>query len=59
MAALFQDLLNRRKEVGDGDLGRLLRDLQWRPKKTPCVAEPVIGPGYIGAEPIATHVAKN
>jgi hypothetical protein len=30
MAALFQDLLNRREEVGDGELGRTLRDLQHR-----------------------------
>jgi hypothetical protein len=28
MARLFEDLLMRREEVGDGELGRLLRDLQ-------------------------------
>jgi hypothetical protein len=35
MAALFQDLLNRREEVGDGELGRTLRDLQHRHFKPP------------------------
>jgi hypothetical protein len=30
IAALFEDLLMRRDEVGDGELGRTLRDLQYR-----------------------------
>jgi hypothetical protein len=30
MAALFQGLLHRRNEMGDGELGRTLRDLQRR-----------------------------
>jgi hypothetical protein len=30
MAALFEALLNYREQVGDGELGRLLRDLQHR-----------------------------
>jgi hypothetical protein len=30
MAQLLEDLLNRRDEIGEGELGRLLRDLQRR-----------------------------
>ena len=53
MAALFQDLLNRREEVGDGELGRLLRDLQCQPEKTPCVAEvPSSGLATSGRNPL-------
>jgi hypothetical protein len=38
MARLFEDLL-RREEVGDGELGRLLRDLQGRYFKPPAIDE--------------------
>jgi hypothetical protein len=30
MARLFEELLNRREEIGEGELGRTLRDLQRR-----------------------------
>jgi len=39
MAALFQDLLNHREEIGDGELGRTLRDLQHRYFQPPTVNE--------------------
>jgi hypothetical protein len=39
MARLFEDLLNRREEVGDGELGRMLRDLQRRYFQPPSDAE--------------------
>jgi hypothetical protein len=35
LAALFEDLLMRRESVGDGELGRTLRDLQHRHFKPP------------------------
>jgi hypothetical protein len=38
MAALFQDLIMRRDEVGDGELGRVLRDLQRKHSKPPDVS---------------------
>jgi hypothetical protein len=38
MAALFQDLIMRRDEVGDGELGRVLRDLQRKHFKPPDVS---------------------
>ena len=41
MAALCQDLLNRRAEVGDGELGRTLRYLQHRYFAPPAVDERV------------------
>jgi hypothetical protein len=40
MAALFEALLNYREQVGDGELGRLLRDLQRRHFTPPADAEP-------------------
>jgi hypothetical protein len=39
MAALFEALLNYREQVGDGELGRLLRDLQHRHFTPPAVDE--------------------
>jgi hypothetical protein len=39
MARLFEDLLNRREEIGEGELGRLLRDLQRRYFQPPSVDE--------------------
>jgi hypothetical protein len=30
MASLFELLINRREEIGEGELGRTLRDLQHR-----------------------------
>jgi hypothetical protein len=47
MAALFETLLNYREQVGDGELGRLLRDLQ-RQHFTPPADEPS-GSGNFGA----------
>jgi hypothetical protein len=35
MAALFEELLGRRAEIGDGELGRLLRDLHHRHFRPP------------------------
>jgi hypothetical protein len=39
MAALFQDLIMRRDEVGDGELGRTLRDLQRKHFRPPSDGE--------------------
>jgi hypothetical protein len=39
LAALFEDLLMRGDEIGDGELGRTLRDLQRRYFQPPTVDE--------------------
>jgi hypothetical protein len=47
MAALLEDLLMRRDEIGDGELGRLLRDLQRKHFRPPTDEES--GSGNYGA----------
>jgi hypothetical protein len=47
MAQLLEDLLMRRDEIGDGELGRLLRDLQRKHFRPPTDEES--GSGNYGA----------
>jgi hypothetical protein len=56
MAALFEDLLMRRNEVGEGELGRTLRDLQRRYFQPPTDAE--AGLGNYGAQWPSRKVAS-
>jgi hypothetical protein len=43
LAELFETLLMRRDEVGDGELGRLLRDLHYRHFRPPTNASACVG----------------
>jgi hypothetical protein len=54
LATLFEQLLSYREQVGDGELGRLLRDLQRRHFTPPAIDERIGAPagrgrGYLPA----------